>query len=149
MARGIEPTIFEVGSHIGGLWVYENDSGLSPAYRSLHIDTSKERLSFKDFPIPEHFPSFPHHSDIKAYLDAYADAFGLLENIEFTNGVQHAVKKCAKQQPQAAAVFMVIELQQVHDQVAVQGNLRGETPLDKGVPVRVQSERRAEQQQYH
>ena len=38
----------------------------SSAYRSLHIDTSKERLSFRTFPIPEHFPSFPHHSDIKA-----------------------------------------------------------------------------------
>ena len=44
----------------------------------------------QDFPIPEHFPSFPHHSDIKAYLDSYADAFGLLENIEFNNGVRHA-----------------------------------------------------------
>jgi cation diffusion facilitator CzcD-associated flavoprotein CzcO len=36
--------------------------------------------------MPEHYPTFPHHSDIKAYLDEYADAFGLLENIEFGNG---------------------------------------------------------------
>ena len=29
--------------------------------------------------MPEHYPSFPHHSQIKAYLDEYADAFGLLD----------------------------------------------------------------------
>ena len=50
-------------------------------------------MSFKDFPIPEHFPSFPHHSDIKTYLDSYADAFGLLDNIEFNNGVAHAAQR--------------------------------------------------------
>ncbi|HNM93597.1 MAG TPA: NAD(P)-binding domain-containing protein [Mycobacterium sp.] len=90
---GVPYTTFELSDRIGGNWAFGNPNGLSSAYRSLHIDTSKERLSFKDFPIPEHFPSFPHHSDIKAYLDAYADAFGLLENIEFNNGVQHAARR--------------------------------------------------------
>ena len=85
-------TTFEGSDRIGGNWAFGNPNGHSSAYRSLHIDTSKHRLSFKDFPIPEHFPSFPHHSDIKAYLDAYANAFGLLENIEFNNGVVHAAR---------------------------------------------------------
>ena len=31
LARGIEVTIFEIGTKIGGLWVYQNDSGRSPA----------------------------------------------------------------------------------------------------------------------
>ncbi|MHC9293111.1 flavin-containing monooxygenase [Mycobacterium sp. LTG2003] len=83
-------TTFETSDRIGGNWAFGNPNGHSSAYRSLHIDTSKHRLSFKDFPMPEHYPSFPHHSDIKAYLDAYADAFGLLDNIEFNNGVVHA-----------------------------------------------------------
>lgn len=85
-------TTFEASDRIGGNWAFGNPNGHSSAYRSLHIDTSKHRLSFKDFPIPEHFPSFPHHSDIKAYLDAYANAFGLLENIEFNNGVVRAAR---------------------------------------------------------
>ncbi len=85
-------TTFETSDRIGGNWAFGNPNGHSSAYRSLHIDTSKHRLSFKDFPIPEHFPSFPHHSDIKAYLDAYANAFGLLENIEFNNGVVRAAR---------------------------------------------------------
>lgn len=90
---GVPYTTFELSDRIGGNWAFGNPNGLSSAYRSLHIDTSKERLSFKDFPIPEHFPSFPHHSDIKSYLDSYADAFGLLDDIEFNNGVQHAAQR--------------------------------------------------------
>ncbi len=87
---GIPYTTFEASDRIGGNWAFGNPNGHSSAYRSLHIDTSKHRLAFKDFPVPEHFPSFPHHSDIKAYLDSYADAFGLLDNIEFNNRVVHA-----------------------------------------------------------
>jgi hypothetical protein len=87
---GIPYTTFEISDRIGGNWAFENPNGLSSAYRSLHIDTSKHRLAFKDFPIPDEFPSFPHHSDIKRYLDDYAAAFDLLDNIEFNNGVVHA-----------------------------------------------------------
>lgn len=83
-------TTFETSDRVGGNWAFGNPNGHSSAYRSLHIDTSKHRLSFKDFPIPDDYPAFPHHSDIKAYLDAYAETFGLLENIEFNNGVVHA-----------------------------------------------------------
>ena len=84
---GIPYTTFETSDRIGGNWAFGNPNGHSSAYRSLHIDTSKHRLSFKDFPVPDDFPSFPHHSEIKAYLDAYADTFRLLDNIEFGNGV--------------------------------------------------------------
>ena len=83
-------TTFEMSDRIGGNWAFGNPNGRSSAYRSLHIDTSKHRLSFKDFPIPEDYPAFPHHSDIKAYLDSYAETFGLLDRIEFNNGVVHA-----------------------------------------------------------
>lgn len=87
---GVPYTTFETSDRIGGNWAFGNPNGHSSAYRSLHIDTSKHRLAFKDFPIPDDLPAFPHHSDIKRYLDDYAAAFGLLENIEFGNGVVHA-----------------------------------------------------------
>ncbi len=41
---------------VGGNWRYENDNGLSSAYRSLHIDTSRKNLGYSDFPIPETEP---------------------------------------------------------------------------------------------
>ncbi|MFY1621011.1 flavin-containing monooxygenase [Micromonospora sp. WMMD736] len=87
---GVPYTTFETSDRIGGNWAFGNPNGHSSAYRSLHIDTSKHRLSLKDFPMPQHYPAFPHHSDIKAYLDDYAATFGLLDNIEFTNGVARA-----------------------------------------------------------
>ncbi len=87
---GIDYTTFEASDRVGGNWAFGNPNGHSSAYRSLHIDTSKHRLSFKDFPMPEDYPDFPHHSQIKAYLDSYVDAFGLRERIEFQNAVGHA-----------------------------------------------------------
>lgn len=87
---GIPYTTFETSDRIGGNWAFGNPNGHSSAYRSLHIDTSKHRLSFRDYPMPDEYPDFPHHAQIKAYLDGYADAFGLRENIEFENGVVHA-----------------------------------------------------------
>ena len=87
---GVPYTTFEMSDRIGGNWAFGNPNGHSSAYRSLHIDTSRETLSFKDFPMPQHYPAFPHHADIKTYLDDYADTFGLLEHIEFSNGVTSA-----------------------------------------------------------
>ena len=87
---GVDYTCYETSDRVGGNWAFGNPNGHSSAYRSLHIDTSKHRLSFKDFPMPEEYPDFPHHTQIKAYLDSYCDAFGLRERIEFENGVRHA-----------------------------------------------------------
>jgi hypothetical protein len=84
---------FELSDRIGGNWAFGNPNGMSSAYRSLHIDTSKRLLSFADFPIPDSYPDFPSHVQIKAYLDAYADAFGLRERIHFENGVEHAERR--------------------------------------------------------
>ncbi len=89
---GVPYTCFESSDRIGGNWAFGNPNGHSSAYRSLHIDTSKERLSFRDFPMPDHYPDFPHHTQIKDYLESYAEAFDLKDNIEFENGVARATR---------------------------------------------------------
>ena len=86
---GVPYTCFEKSDRVGGNWAFDNPNGHSSAYQSLHIDTSKHQLSFRDFPMPEDYPDFPHHTQIKDYLDAYTDTFGLREHIEFGNGVEH------------------------------------------------------------
>jgi len=88
--KGIEYDCFESSDRIGGNWAFRNPNGHSSAYRSLHIDTSKTRLSFADYPMPDSYPDFPHHSDIKAYLEDYAQAFDLKKRIHFNNGVERA-----------------------------------------------------------
>ncbi|MFF0457485.1 flavin-containing monooxygenase [Nocardia africana] len=87
---GVPYVCFESSDRVGGNWAFGNPNGHSSAYRSLHIDTSKHQLSFRDFPMPEEFPDFPHHTQIKQYLDEYCAAFDLYRSIEFGNGVEHA-----------------------------------------------------------
>jgi hypothetical protein len=87
IARGIDVTIFEVGSHVGGLWVYENDSGLSPAYRSLHINSEARVSSFIDFQFPEGTPLYPNHREMHRYFQSYATHFGLMPHIRFRSRV--------------------------------------------------------------
>ena len=68
---GVPYTCFESSDRVGGNWAFGNPNGHSSAYRSLHIDTSKHQLSFRDFPMPDEYPDFPHHTQVKAYLDSY------------------------------------------------------------------------------
>ena len=70
---GHDVTCFEAGSAIGGMWRYENDNGLSAAYASLTTNTSRRRMQYPSFPV-EGMTEFPHHSELLAYLERYADA---------------------------------------------------------------------------
>ena len=69
--KGIAFECFEIGSDIGGMWRYENDNGLSSAYRSLHIDTSRNNLGYSDFPIAGHYPDFLSHAQVLEHLNSY------------------------------------------------------------------------------
>jgi cation diffusion facilitator CzcD-associated flavoprotein CzcO len=91
--RGLPYTCFEASDDIGGNWYFGNPNGRSSAYRSLHIDTSRECLSFRDMPMGDQYPDFPHHSEIFEYLNDYADAFALRERIRFNTPVERAERK--------------------------------------------------------
>jgi dimethylaniline monooxygenase (N-oxide forming) len=82
---------FEIGSDIGGMWRYQNDNGLSSAYRSLHIDTSRENLGYSDFPLPDHFPDFPSHAQVLEWLEGYAKQFDLKRHFRFRSKVESVV----------------------------------------------------------
>ena len=86
-ARGIEFDCFEKGSHVGGNWRYENDNGLSSAYRSLFINTSRQMMEYASYPMPEDLPDYPHHTQIARYFDDYVDHFGFRDRIRFRTEV--------------------------------------------------------------
>ncbi|MGD2114721.1 MAG: NAD(P)-binding domain-containing protein [Acidobacteriota bacterium] len=88
--RGIPFDCFEKGSGIGGNWRFGNDNRMSSAYRSLHINTSKERSAYSDFPMPEDYPDFPHHSQLLEYFERYVDHFGVRDRITFETEVVRA-----------------------------------------------------------
>lgn len=85
--KGITFDCFEKGSDIGGVWRYNNDNGVSSAYKSLHINTNRNVMAYSDFPMPNDYPMFPHHSHIIKYFEAYVEHFKLREHITFNTAV--------------------------------------------------------------
>lgn len=85
--HGVAFDCFEMGSDIGGNWRFNNDNGRSAAYDSLHIDTSKDRMAFSDFPMPDDYPIFPHHKQIFHYFQDYVTHFGLRPLLTFRTQV--------------------------------------------------------------
>jgi dimethylaniline monooxygenase (N-oxide forming) len=88
--RGIAVDCFEKSDRIGGNWVFGNKNGMSAAYAGLHINTSRERMEFSDYPMPKSFPDYPHHSHIARYFDDYAAHFGFRDRIRFECGIERA-----------------------------------------------------------
>ena len=96
---GLSAECFEQADRIGGLWALHVRIGASSlggdavgktsAYRSLHINTSRERTQFSDFPMPAHYPDYPAHAQICAYLEQYAEHFALRKSIRLNTAVAH------------------------------------------------------------
>ncbi|XP_029652737.1 flavin-containing monooxygenase FMO GS-OX-like 2 isoform X2 [Octopus sinensis] len=86
---------FEQQNRVGGTWVYDENvsSGeevrpwQSSIYKNLRTNLPKHVMSFRNFPYPENSPSFLHHSEVLAYLEDYANHFGLHQYIKFQTQV--------------------------------------------------------------
>jgi dimethylaniline monooxygenase (N-oxide forming) len=87
LARGARVVVYEIGSCIGGLWVFNNDSGLAPAYASLHLNSEHKVTAYKDFPFPADSPLYPDHTQVRSYLESYAEHFGVTRHIRFKSKV--------------------------------------------------------------
>ncbi len=85
--RGLDFDCYEKGSGVGGNWRYGNDNGMSSAYESLFINTSREIMEYATFPMPKSYPDYPHHSQIAAYFDDYVAHFGFRDRIRFRTEV--------------------------------------------------------------
>jgi dimethylaniline monooxygenase (N-oxide forming) len=88
--RGIPFDCFEASDKVGGNWVFGNRNGMSSSYSTLHINTSRERMEYADYPMPTSYPDFPRHDQIARYFDDYVEHFGLRKRIMFNTSVGHA-----------------------------------------------------------
>ncbi|MEM8499816.1 MAG: NAD(P)-binding domain-containing protein [Pseudomonadota bacterium] len=79
---------FEAGNDVGGNWTINNSNGMSAAYESLRINTSRQMMAYADYPMPEHFPDYPDHRLIAQYFNDYMDAFNLREYVQFNTVVE-------------------------------------------------------------
>jgi hypothetical protein len=84
--HGFGVDCYERETGVGGAWNWRHDR--SPVYASTHLVSSKPFTQFPDFPMPDDWPDYPHHSQVLAYFEKYADHFGLREHIWFGTEVQ-------------------------------------------------------------
>lgn len=85
--EGHAPVIFEQDSDYGGLWRFSEKEGHSSVYRSTVINSSKEYNCFSDFPIPNHYPPFLHHTQLMEYFRSYARHFDLEQYLRLSHQV--------------------------------------------------------------
>jgi len=84
---GIAFDVYERHRGIGGIWDQTNSG--SPVYDSTHFISSRTKSHFLDFEMPSHYPDYPSHRQILAYLRAFARAYGLQAQIHFNTSVDH------------------------------------------------------------
>jgi len=75
--RGYDVTVVEKSGDLGGVW--------EPArsYPGVQTQTPRDLYCFSDFPMPAEYPEWPSGAQMHAYLDAYAEHFGLRPCIRF------------------------------------------------------------------
>lgn len=72
---------YERETGVGGAWNWRHDR--SPVYASTHLISSRPFTQYPDFPMPDSWPDYPHHSQLLSYLERYADHFDLRSHIWF------------------------------------------------------------------
>ncbi len=88
--HGIPFDCYETSDRVGGNWAYGNPNQMSSAYKSLFINTSRPRMQYSDYPMPDHYPVFPHHTQIAEYFNNYVDHFKFRQDIHFNMAVTNA-----------------------------------------------------------
>lgn len=81
MSLGYEVSIFEKEQDIGGVW------SSSRRYPGLTTQNPRETYAFSDWPMPQDYPEWPSGAQMQAYLQSYADHFGITPHIHFNTTV--------------------------------------------------------------
>jgi cation diffusion facilitator CzcD-associated flavoprotein CzcO len=89
--QGLAPVVYEENAGVGGNWRYGAPG--SAVYRSTHLISSKRMTAFRDFPMPADWPPYIGHEQALAYLESYAERFGLLPHIRFDTRVVRAARE--------------------------------------------------------
>ena len=79
LARGLDCTVFEAGSRLGGVW--------ADGYSGFGVQVQRELYEFPDWPLPADVPDFTPGPTIQGYLEDYARHFGVWPRIAFDTRV--------------------------------------------------------------
>ncbi len=90
--EGMEVVVYDLGTEVGGNWVFTEEIGHSSVFETTHIISSKTLSEYADFPMPASYPDYPSHRHLAAYFQDYAKNFNLYPLIRFKT----LVKKCER-----------------------------------------------------
>ena len=85
------PVVFEKNEAVGGTWIYtdeNSDQQHSSMYKNLYTNLPKECMAFPDYPFPTSTNSYVHHTEVRKYLENYANYFNLKSCVRFRTEVQ-------------------------------------------------------------
>ncbi|RCN32036.1 Flavin-binding monooxygenase-like protein [Ancylostoma caninum] len=90
LENGMDVVCFEKSQHIGGLWRYneEDREGYGSVMKNTILNTSKEFVTFSDFPMDPSLPNFMPNQLFYSYLLEYAEHFDLVKHIQFGTTVK-------------------------------------------------------------
>ena len=80
---GLDPTVFEAASSLGGLW--KRAGGFT--WPGMKTNLSHWNCSFSDYPWPEGTEDFPTSDQVEAYLSRYAMSMNVLSRLRFRQRV--------------------------------------------------------------
>ncbi|MDU9392276.1 flavin-containing monooxygenase [Pseudomonas sp. zfem002] len=87
--KGIAFDCFERRERIGGIWAFDPSGRHTSVWYSMNMNTPKGLYQFSDFPMPKHYPDFPSHRQVHAYLESFVEHFELRDSIHLDCPVQH------------------------------------------------------------
>ena len=85
-----ELVVYDRGRVVGGNWVFDAETGHSSVFETTHIISSKRLSQYEDFPMPDGYPDYPGHAELKAYFQSYARHFGVDRVLQLGTEVQGA-----------------------------------------------------------
>lgn len=91
--EGHEVTVFDLGTEVGGNWVFNENTGHSSVFETTHIISSRTLSEYADFPMPADYPDYPSHRHLARYFQDYASHFKLYPHIRFNTLVESCILK--------------------------------------------------------
>lgn len=116
--EGLQVTVYDYGKEVGGNWVFTEEESHSSVFETTHIISSKTLSQYEDFPIPDNYPDYPSHVQLKAYFQSYARHFELLPYIQFETLVRNCVL-LPDDRWEVTSVHKGVEQKKIFDALAV------------------------------